>query len=338
LKLGDAFPEELKEILKADRFVADLVPNEEVRMILRVDSKRLQETRDKKLFLLLTLTDKTGSIRAVDWHNAELNDRRIRVGNVIEVRGKVVFFDNRLQIVVAQDEEAIRVVEMDEIDSSKFVQESPYDVEKMFSQLNGYAMKVRNEHLKKLLREFFGDREFIEKLKSFPAGVKVHHAYKGGLLEHTLSVVRIVDSVCRIYDDLDRDLLITGAILHDIGKLEDYTLAPTGIEMTDRGQLVGHIVSGVEMLRDRVRKLKGFPERLLMELEHMIISHHGELEFGSPIVPKTKEALALYFADDLDAKMAQFRKIENVVEDSVWSEYDKFLQRRIYIRREKKNG
>ena len=154
MKLGDAFPEGLKEILKTDRFVADLVPNEEVRMILRVDSKRLQETRDKKLFLLLTLTDKTGSIRAVDWHNAELNDRRIRVGNVVEVRGKVVFFDNRLQIVVAQDEEAIRVVEMDEIDSSKFVQESPYDVEKMFSQLNGYTVKVRNEHLKKLLKEF----------------------------------------------------------------------------------------------------------------------------------------------------------------------------------------
>ncbi|HCZ05976.1 MAG: 3-5 exoribonuclease [Thermotogota bacterium] len=335
MKLGDAFPEEIKRLARTDKHVAELKPNDEIKLPFRVASKRLQYTKDNKPYLLITLADKTGEIRAIDWHNAVYNNSRLRVGGVIEVTGRVVVYDDRLQIVIDADRDAIKMMNLDEIDSSRFLERTEYDTTKLFEEVLRYKSKVRNHFLQRLLEEFLHDPKIKESFLEAPAGIKVHHAYVGGLLEHTVFVIRLVSKVCEIYHDLDRDLLITAAILHDIGKIESYEISPAGINHTDAGELVGHVVMGVQMLREKINKIKDFPDDLAMKLEHMLVSHHGEMEFGSPVIPKTKEALVLHMLDDLDSKLAQFRRIESSAQsESVWSDYDRYLGRRIYLGRD----
>lgn len=335
MKLGDAFPEEIKRLARTDKHVAELKPNDEIKLPFRVASKRLQYTKDNKPYLLITLADKTGEIRAIDWHNAVYNNSRLRVGGVIEVTGRVVVYDDRLQIVIDADRDAIKMMNLDEIDSSRFLERTEYDTTKLFEEVLRYKSKVRNHFLQRLLEEFLHDPKIKESFLEAPAGIKVHHAYVGGLLEHTVFVIRMVSKVCEIYPDLDRDLLITAAILHDIGKIESYEISPAGINHTDAGELVGHVVMGVQMLREKINRIKDFPGDLAMKLEHMLVSHHGEMEFGSPVIPKTKEALVLHMLDDLDSKLAQFRRIESSAQsESVWSDYDRYLGRRIYLGRD----
>jgi len=335
LKLGDAFPEEIRRLVTAEKHVAELKPNEEIKLPFRVASKRLQYTRDNKPYLLMTLADKTGEIRAIDWHNAVYNNNRLRVGGVIEVCGRVVVYEDRLQIVIDADRDAIRMMNLEEVDSSRFLERTEYDTEKLFAELLRYKAKVKNHFLQNLLDTMLSDPHIKKAFMEAPAAAKVHHAYVGGLLEHTVFVTRLVLKVCEIYQDLDRDLLITAAILHDIGKIKSYEISPAGVDHTDDGELVGHIVMGTQMLMEKIGRIQDFPRELMLKLEHMLVSHHGELEFGSPVIPKTKEALVLHMLDDLDSKIAQLRRIESSAQaESAWSDYDKFLGRKIYLGRE----
>ena len=333
LKLGDLMP---KSLLGQGLFVQDLKNhiNNNIEIILKVRSKKLQETKDNKKFLIMTLEDRTGAVRAVDWYNAELNDQRLKEGNVIRVRGRVVFFENRVQINVENDYNAIRPLKKGEYDFTKFVAQSKKNPEIMKKKLWALIDQIKDRDYKRLLRAFFvDDKEFSAKFFKSPAGMRVHHAYIGGLLEHSVTVAEICKEISKYYP-LDRDLLITGALLHDIGKVKEYVVTESGINVTTEGELKGHISIGAMMVREKAREI-GIPEKKLLEVEHIILSHHGELEWGSPVVPKTIEALIVHHIENLDSKLARFVEIiENSNSDQAWTEYDKSLKRRIFIRGE----
>lgn len=342
MKLRDILGEDAKNLLnhasgeKEKSFVSEMKPGMIVTTDLKVISKRLQEAKDGKKFLLLTLSDRTGAIRAIDWHNAEENDTIIPVGAIVRARGKVVIYDERLQLNL-DSQKGLSLLEEGEYDVQRFLAITKRNVNEMFNKLLSYIENLKNDYLKKLLKIFFEeDKTFIRAFISAPAAVKVHHAYKGGLLEHTLSVVELCEFLSSKYpESIDRDLLTSGALLHDIGKIKEYGIGSSGIEKTDEGELIGHISIGLEMVSTKIEKIPDFPNNLKTELKHLILSHHGEMDWGSPVVPKITEAIVLHMADNLDSKIAQFREIENREfngSGNSWSNYDRFLNRRIYMK------
>ncbi|MFN3691530.1 MAG: 3'-5' exoribonuclease YhaM family protein [Fervidobacterium sp.] len=324
-------PEELMEKFKLP-YIEELEKflEKEINGIYKVKSKRIQETRDGKKFLLLTLEDRTGSVRAVDWYNAEKNDEWIQIGSIIGVSGKVVYFDERLQINILNADDALRMVPEFDYDIERFVSKTK-NQEEMFKELINLIKSVKDNDYRKLLEAFFiEDKSFAEAYKSAPAGVRVHHSYIGGLLEHSLSVAKLAEYTCKIYSQLDRDLLITGAILHDVGKVKEYSINQKGIEVTTEGELLGHIIIGIEFINQRAR---GIAYEKLLKLKHLIASHHGEFEWGSPVVPKTLEALVLHYIENMDSKINRVFQIIGREDDSKeWSEFDTNLSRRFLLK------
>ncbi len=324
-------PKELLEKLRTpyveelDKFI-----EREIDGIFKVKSKKLQETKDGKKFLLLTLEDRTGSVRAVDWYNAEKNDQVLQTGTVISVTGKVVYFDERLQINISNSETAIKKLSESEYDIERFVSKAT-NPEEMFKELLNIIGSIKDKDYKKLLEMFFvEDKSFAEAFKNAPAGMRIHHAYIGGLLEHSLNVAKMVDQVCTLYSQLDRDLLVTGALLHDIGKVKEYTINQRGIEVTTEGELLGHIIMGVEYISQKAR---GLSYEKILKLKHLIASHHGEFEWGAPVVPKTAEALVLHYIENMDSKINRvFQIIEKEDNGKEWSEYDTNLSRRFLLK------
>ncbi len=307
----------------------------DIETILKVTSKRLQESKDQKKFLLLTLSDKTGAIRAVDWYNAEMNDGRIKIGDVIMVKGRLVFFDERLQINIHREPESLRILKEEEFSSDRFIAVSETHPDELFAEALRLINFLKDEDLKKLTKSIFFSLE--KDIKRAPAGVRIHHAYIGGLLEHSLTVANIANFISKLYG-LDKDLMVCGALLHDIGKIREYRIGSSGIEVTTEGELKGHIILGVEIVREYGRKLK-IPLEKLLELEHIIASHHGEMELGSPVLPKTPEAMAIHFIENMDSKLARFREIQKKSENGQeWSEYDRNLGRRIFLRNKNQNS
>ncbi len=324
-------PKEILEKLKAP-YIEQLenFVEREIDGVFKVRSKKLQETKDGKKFLLLTLEDRTGSIRAVDWYNAEKNDQIIQNGTIVGVTGRVVYFEERLQINISNSDNALRKLNESEYDIERFVSKAS-NPDEMYKQLVELINTIKDKDYKRALEIFFvEDKSFAEAFKTAPAGMRIHHAYIGGLLEHSLNVAKIIEKVCAIYDKLDRDLLITGALLHDIGKVKEYTINQKGIEITTEGELIGHIIMGVEYLD---RKVKGVPYDKLIKLKHLIASHHGEFEWGSPVVPKTPEALVLHFIENMDSKLNRvFQIMEKENDGKEWSEYDTNLSRRFLLK------
>ncbi|MFO7880989.1 MAG: HD domain-containing protein [Kosmotogaceae bacterium] len=322
-------------------FVATFKPGMIVQTDVKVISKRLQEARDGSKFLLLTLTDRTGAIRAVDWHNAEYNDEKLDIGTVVRAKGKIVVFNERLQLNIDPNN-GISILHEESYDPMRFVSVTKKNISEMYDKLCNLIDSLGNDYLKSLLKLIFiEDKDFVRNFVVCPAAVKIHHAYKGGLLEHTLSVAELCDYLAQKNSDcINRDLLITGALLHDIGKTKEYTLSSSGIEKTDVGEILGHISMGIELIAKYINKIPDFPSFLIVEIKHFILSHHGEMEWGSPVVPKTTEAMVLHMADNLDSKMAQFREIESrefSSSDNNWSNYDKFLNRRIFMKNRDEN-
>ena len=309
-------------------FVEDMenMISKDIEAVLKVESKRLQTAKDGKKFLLMTLSDRTGSVRAIDWYNAEKNDSEISEGNILMLKGKLVRFDGRLQINISKEEDAVRILKEGEFDPERFLRKSKRDPEDMFRDLMKFVDSVNDEELREFLKVVF--RSLRDDLLVAPAAVRHHHAYIGGLLEHSLNVAKIVDSVSKIYG-VNRDLAVSGALLHDIGKIREYAVKPSGIEVSTEGELKGHIVIGVEMVRSFARRAK-ISKNKLLELEHIIISHHGEMELGSPVVPKTPEALIVHFVENMDSKVSRMLEIAQNT-DGNWSEYDRSLGRRVYI-------
>ncbi|MFC1856102.1 3'-5' exoribonuclease YhaM family protein [Thermodesulfobacteriota bacterium] len=309
-------------------FIKDIKGGLNLSEIFLVKKKNLNRTKNGKYYLAITLGDNTGAMEARGWDNAERLSALFEQGDIIRVKGLSSVYQNRVQLSVND----IDKVDISTVDLSCFVEASKFNPDDMLAELTGYIQTMKNTHLKSLLNLFFEDDSFMKAFKSGTAAKALHHSYLSGLLEHTLSVTRVAIKMVENYETVNRDLLIAGAILHDIGKIKELS-SEIGFNYTDSGRLLGHIVIGVGMVDEKLRELDAFPERLADHLKHMILSHHGIYEWGSPKKPKTKEALMLHYADDLDAKMAMFdRALDNEVRDrdTGWTNYNPIFERYLF--------
>ncbi len=283
--------------------------------------------RSGENFLILQLGDVSGTIKGVIWERAIVKEP-ICPNDVLLVRGEVGEYDG-LQLVIKH----FKKIKQEEVHREYFQAVAPRDREEMWSSLLSIVEQtVLEENLQSLLKVFFSDEELVKKFIISPAAKRIHHNYLGGLLEHTLEVVEICLQAISLYpQQLDPSLLITAAILHDLGKIEEYDAQSFIFEQTDKGRLLGHITIGLELVRKMLAKLPGFPERLKIQLEHALISHHGEKDWGSPEIPQTFEAFTLFHADLFSARLKQFQQVMKNEKSTVsWTNWDRFLKRRIY--------
>ena len=287
--------------------------------------------RAGEFFLKMTLGDVSGSIRAILWDTARLEELP-RKGDVIFIRGEVGEYHGP-QIVIGD----LRKLDPEKVNRSFFQPVSPRDPREMLGELKEViSSDIDDPHLKLLLLSFFNDRDFTRRFAFAPAARTIHHNYAGGLLEHTLEVIEICRHLVSLYPaHLRLDLLLTGAILHDVGKIEEYDPASLSFEFSDRGKLVGHISIGKEMLDAKISQMPSFPAQLKLELEHMILTHHGMREWGSPEIPKTIHAFALFHADLVSARLNQFVRLmeKGVSGEGDWTEWDRYLERSIYLKK-----
>jgi 3'-5' exoribonuclease len=285
-----------------DIYIADLAKFDEGKLFdgyFLVLSKQQRSTKTNKPYLNLILGDKTGQLEGRIW---EPGDPRIAKdfdrGDIVKARGSASRFDDRLQMKVDQ----LRVAQPHEVDKTDLLPSTTFDVAVLWSQLQGFAQSLTNPDLKRLLAALLDDPVLAQAFREAPAAKQLHHAWLGGLLEHVVSLCTLADRVAPHYPMLDRDLLLTGVILHDIGKIRELSWE-IGFEYTIEGVLLGHIQIGTALAERAIDSLPNFPPRLKTLVLHMILSHHGKLEFGSPKLPMIPEALVLNFLDDLDAKM-----------------------------------
>jgi len=308
-------------------YVKDIKAGEKIKASFLVMEKNLAYSQKGAAYLSVRLRDKTGDMEGRVWDNVAALDPVFRKGDIVFVQGRAVSYRDAIQLSVLD----IRRMEETELDPWDYFPACKGNVEEMFDALKGHAASVENPWLKKVLEGFLNDGELAERLKRAPAAKGFHHAYLGGLLEHTLSMVQILDFLASHYPTVNRDMLIAGGILHDIGKIEEFSY-DRAIDYTTPGRLVGHIMMGVEMIDRMIAAIDGFPKELALELKHVVLAHHGELDFGSPKRPKTVEALIVHFVDDLDAKVMAFQEfIRNSGGDaSEWTPFHRFFERFLY--------
>jgi 3'-5' exoribonuclease len=314
------------------RYVNQLAHGEAVEEVYLVADKQVRANRQGNLYLQVCLRDRTGTIDARLWNVTEELARRFEPGDYLQIKGKVQVHQGALQVILSGAERA----DPAQIEPSEFLPEGPRDVAKLTARLRQLLLGLDNPHLRALAECFLIDDEFVAKFTTAPAGVSNHHAYRAGLLEHVVTMMNAADRIADLYPEIDRDLLLCGIFLHDVGKIDELSY-DYAFSYTDAGQLVGHLVLGVKLLDAKVRKaaeLTGepFPNELRLRLEHMILSHHGALEFGSPKLPMTPEAIALHYLDNLDAKVHHFtREIrDDPARGTSWTPYHAGLQRRLF--------
>ena len=292
--------------------------NDKVDHFLLVKRIDLRSTRSGSEFLSTELGDKTTSLNANIWEGFSDLATKGQVGDVVKVAGTLEEYQGSLQIRVS----SIRFAKSEENVSPKdFLPKSRRDLKEMQNEFNKRINSNSNKFLKKLLKQIFNDNIF-ERFCTVPAGKAWHHAYIHGLIEHTLEIIKICELMCEFHPELNKDLLVAGAMLHDLGKIEELSF-DSAFEYTDKGKLIGHIVIASNLVRDEIKKISGFPEELENNLIHLILSHQGKLEHASPVVPKTAEAIALYQADELSAKVNAYK---NVIESEIkagtnWTRY-----------------
>ncbi|MBS7008787.1 3'-5' exoribonuclease YhaM family protein [Anaerostipes sp.] len=307
------------------RYISELHEGDMVSEVFLCKTKTSGTSKFGKTYYSLSLQDKTGMIDGKVW---ELNNAigHFEAMDYIMVKGKVTNFQGNNQLNI----EMIRKADEGEYQISDYMPSTKKDIDEMFDELLGMIEKVENPFLKKLaLKVFVEDKEFAKKFKIHSAAKSVHHGYIGGLLEHSVSVAKLCEQYTVLYPQLNRDLLVTSALFHDIGKAEELSAFPEN-DYTDEGQLVGHIVMGTIKLSKLMDEIPGFPAKLANEVKHCILSHHGELEFGSPKKPALAEALALSQADNLDAKMETFAEaIEKKQEGQEWTGFQRLFDTKI---------
>ena len=304
------------------RYINTLREGETIRNIYLCKGKRSAETRNGKPYDNLILQDKTGTLDGKVWDPNSGGIADYDEMDFIEVFGVVVSYNNNLQLNIRQ----IRKAYEDEYVAADYMPTTEKNTEEMYKELLGYIKQIKNTYLRQVVEIYFvKDEKFIKKFKAHSAAKSVHHGFAGGLLEHTLSVVKFCEYMAGAYPILKKDLLYAAAICHDIGKVKELSSFPEN-DYTDDGQLLGHIVIGVEMVSDAVRTIPGFPEKLAGQLKHCIIALHGELEYGSPKKPALAEALALNFADCADAKMQTLTEIFKEKNTNDWLGYNRLFE------------
>ncbi len=306
--------------------VKDIKDGQRIRGLFLVKEKRVSRTRNGKPFIAMVLADNSGRIDAKIWDNVKDLSPLFEEGDVIEVVGIANSYKGQVQLSIPW----LKRVPEEEIDPLMFVESVSVDPEALVSDLKDCLSSIKSDHLIKLVRTFTDDSRFMESFKRAPAAKKFHHNYLGGLLEHTLSVCRLAIMVASHYSELDHDLLIAAAFLHDIGKIRELDAGLNG-DYTDEGRLIGHIVLGISMLDEKISLVDDFPVDLALKLKHLILSHHGQFEFGSPKRPKFLEAFALNLIDDLDAKvngLGRFMKKDQ--HEGSWTDFNRLFGRYFY--------
>lgn len=309
------------------KYIEGLREGERINEIYLCKVRQSALTKTGKPYDSLILQDKTGTLDAKIWEPGSVGIDEFDALDYIAVMGDITSFQGNLQLNVKR----VRKAEEGEYNPKDYLPVSARDTDEMYRELVELVESVKQPYLKRLLESFFvEDKDFEKRFKFHSAAKTVHHGFVGGLLEHTLTVAKHCAYFASVYPILNRDLIVSAAIFHDIGKLEELSTFPAN-DYTDEGQLLGHIVLGTEMIGERIRTIPGFPRSLGNELKHCILAHHGELEYGSPKKPALAEALALSFADNLDAKMETVREIfANVPENNQeWQGYNRLLESNI---------
>lgn len=292
-----------------------------------VSSKQLSTAKNGVVYLSLKLADKTGEIDAKLWDNAEEVSGRFERDDFVHIKGIVANYQGSLQVKMR----TLEKISDASVDLSQFLQASSRSPVEMSLELQAVAESVADVNLKQLMNAFLQDAEFMNAFQRAPAARTLHHNYIGGLMEHVLELTLLCRDIARHFPGVDQDLLVVGAFLHDIGKVRELGIRKS-IEYTTEGRLIGHISLGYEMLAEKIHAVQGFPAELSMLLKHIMLSHHGEYEFGSPKRPKIQEAIIIHYLDDLSAKLSNFRATlmkENVAEGS-WTSYSKMHDRYLY--------
>jgi 3'-5' exoribonuclease len=314
------------------RYVNQFGHQEAVDQIFLASQKQLRPNRNGNLYLQVELSDRSGTISGRMWNAGDADYRGFDDGDFVRVEGTAQLYQGAMQLIVTQ----ICKAHNDEIEYGDFMPVGPAELDRLAVRLGELLRGLGNPHLRTLAECFLMDEEFMGKFTRAPAGVKNHHAYVGGLLEHVVNLMEVVTRVAVCYPAIDPDLLLMGAFVHDMGKIDELSY-DRGFAYTDEGQLIGHVVMAISLLEAKVReaeKLSGeaIPNELVLRLKHMIVSHHGQYEFGSPKLPMTLEAVALHHLDNLDAKVHSFeqqmREDPNV--ESPWTTYIANLGRKLY--------
>ena len=311
-------------------FVSEIQPQMQVDAAFRIADRQLRANRQGNLYLLMQLQDRTGVISAMRWNADEKLAERFVKGSYVQVQGASQLHNGILQLIVNQ----IALVDEKTLDPVDFDSGNRVDVEQLWSKLGELIGTITNETIRHIADSFYRDPTIEKRLCLAPAGIKTHHAYPGGLLEHVVSLMQLADRVSAHYAVLDRDLMMVGAMLHDIGKLEEL-LFEGELSYSDAGQMLGHLVQGVQMLDAKVCGITetGFvvDRAIVLRLQHIIVSHHGYLDHGSPKVPMTLEALAFHYLDEMDAKLnAALALIESDRTRDPWTTYNPTLGRKIF--------
>ncbi len=305
------------------RLITELQPQIQIDQLFLATHKQLRPNRNGQLYLQVDLADKSGTITGRLWNASDDDFNAFDDGDYVRVEGHTQLYSGSLQLIVT----AIERADPRTVDESEFRVLSAADVDRLLVELRSFADTIRSAPLRELVAELLADGDLVAAFCRSPAGVKHHHAYAGGLLDHVVNLLRLADRIAPLYPDLDRDLLLAGVLVHDIGKIVELE-SEKGFSYTDSGQLLGHVLLGLEIVDAKIRAVEQrtgspFDAETAVRLKHMIASHHGQLEFGAAKMPMTLEALALHHIDHLDAKMAavsQLLKAEASIDDG-WTQF-----------------
>lgn len=307
------------------KYIETLHDGDRVTAVYLCKSKATALTKNGKEYENVVMQDKTGSIDCKIWDPGSFGIGEFDPLDYVEVTGRVSVYNGNLQFTI----ERARKCDEGEYDPRDYMPSTKKDVEQMYQELTQIIGTLKNTYLKKLAESYFvEDADFIKSFKMKSAAKSIHHGFMGGLLEHTLSVTKLCGMFAAHYPILNRDLLLTAAMFHDIGKVWELSSFPAN-DYTDEGQLLGHIVIGTEMVHERVKEISGFPAKLEAELKHCILAHHGELEYGSPKKPALVEAIALSYADVLDARMQTCTELFESTENNGWLGFNRTLESNI---------
>ena len=318
-------------MLKKNSFVEGLREGDRVDDLFLVKAAKVGETKAGKPYLILTVMDKTGELSGPIWDSTERLVEICQTGAYVQLQGMVQSYKDKPQLKIDQ----VRSVNASEVDAADFQPTSLRSQETMITEMAALIRTISNPHLKKLLNHFFNKDEIWHRFQEAPAAKGIHHAYLGGLLEHCLSMAKVADMLATHYPGVDRSLLIAGVLLHDIGKVEELAVTNGAVEYTNRGRLKGHLVIGCELIGRAAARQADFPAELLDQLQHLVLSHHGRQEFGSPVVPMTIEAFLLSAVDEIDAKMNLIEQLRRKMtgDEMGWSEYQRSLERFLFLGR-----
>jgi 3'-5' exoribonuclease len=308
----------------AKQYVAEIKDRDSVKAIFLVKDKIMAMAKNGKPYMNLKFMDKSGEVDAKLWDNIDVLDKVFEKNDFVHVRGKASVYMNKMQVVVTE----IEKVPEEEVDLADFLPESPRDKDEMLQELQAVVAALPNPHLRKLMELFLADEPFMSLYSKAPAAKGMHHVYLGGLLEHSLALVRLVKTIAPLYGGINEHLLVTGALLHDVGKIHEMSFE-RAFDYTDAGKLLGHITIGIELVEEKIRQVEGFPRELGLLLKHMLLSHHGQYEFGSPKRPKTVEATILNYLDDMDSKINGIRShiAKEAVSTSRWTAHHRLYDR-----------